>query len=761
MAGFQFDPGSGAIAPAQPVQATAGLVQLGNGGVVGGGQAAPVQAAQPAQPTQQDRTFDTLLQLGKGILEQKMEQQQQQAMLQGVQKVMAGSALKDIVDEQPWYTKIFGPTSTVQGARAYAQVAQVDKYTADLYGNMAHYQTVDPSEVGKEVSAKMSEYMTGDAETDTAIQMRMVESLGPFFKAQAKANYKYVQDTMAKAQWHAMDSSANALQAAATSAAENGTATAEDMNHTVGSAIAAMMPMRGQNFDSWQDNITNSLITSMAKGNHYLVKAAFQKVDGQSSIVDALDAEHQQKLLDARDSYEKKTMEKEGTLEFGTKMGILAGQAKAGIISLPDALKQMAALNHQFQIKTGIDSPLYSTSDVEKLVSTDYAKMYSNAKEARKESASEIAKQRELGEANRLVGAYGAQAALNNGSDKTMIDGLAFNQLNMRAGSDVKQRALYMLGQWNGTPAGSGYIIPQIKQQLERQVDSGSVAYTPQIDAAADQFKAMRDAGPTGRAMAYAYLGADKAARLEEYLQYRDIPGGTPESAWQLAFGKPINTLQTTPPAKMAKKVIEAAKANTTSKFAEFFLPSKFALNGPSQQLLASTMASVYDKMNAKLVPDSSQDNLDFIFDVASQQLDLVGSYAIQKYDPSDKPLNVLIGSDPETAGRVLNDWIATEGKARGYEFPTSVYSRDAGETGSMTRPATGNRMLDARGLNIGQLEQWTQQGPQLVVRAARPDAEGQPRQYIITGYAHDKTVNMTVDSETLRKFYESRSYFK
>jgi len=353
MAGFNYDPGSGATQDVAAPAASSAQVTVSQGGTQGGfvSQVAPIPTP---QPTIADKTLDSILEMGKGVLQVKLKEQQNKAFLGGVQKVMQGEALKDIVDDQPWYTSIFGPSSTVEGARAYSQISQVDKFTGDLYGDMDRLQKIDPNKVGEEVNSKMSQFLTGDDVTDTAIQMKMVESVGPFFKAHAKNHYKWQQTEMQTQVTNAMLQAGSTIQAAAKGWVD-GTSTPEDRQQALAGAISSWQPLAGQSSKSYWEAIKTATITSMAEGNHYMAQAVWADHQGKGSLYDAAPADIKLDLLNARETYEARTRAKEGTLEFGAEMGRIQGLMATHQVTPQQGLSMMESVNTKFRLKTGID----------------------------------------------------------------------------------------------------------------------------------------------------------------------------------------------------------------------------------------------------------------------------------------------------------------------------------------------------------------------------------------------------------------------
>src|SRR5690606_8395918 len=195
MAQSTLAPGSYALEAAGVVQQrNAGGASPGQMGIAGG--AGAHRADTPQRQVIETTTYALLMNLGARLLEPQIQKVQTQRFLERAQRVAQGEALKEIVDEQPWFTQNFGTSSSVQGARAVAQMKGVDDYLTDVANDMPNLQKLSSKEFGQQITGKMKDFLTGDSVADAAIQMKMVEATGGLFKAHTKANYKYTQDTM-------------------------------------------------------------------------------------------------------------------------------------------------------------------------------------------------------------------------------------------------------------------------------------------------------------------------------------------------------------------------------------------------------------------------------------------------------------------------------------------------------------------------------------------------------------------------------------
>lgn len=767
MAGFQYDLGSGAVEPGAAPQASAVQAQVSQGRVVGGF-VSPVADTPIPGPTNADRTLDAILEIGKGVLAGKIKEQQNKAFLGGVQRVMQGEALKDIVDEQPWYTEIFGPSSTVEGARAYSQISQVDKFTGDLYGDMDRLQRIDPDKVGDEVNTKMSQFLTGDDVTDTAIQMKMVESVGPFFKAHAKQHYKWQQTEMQTQVTNAMLQSGSTIQAAAKSWVD-GTSTPEDRNQALAGAISSWQPLQGQSAKSYWEAVKTATITSMAQGNHYMAQAVWADHDGKGSLFDAAPADVKLDLLNARETYENRTRQKEGTLEFGAEMGRIQGLMATHQVTPQKGLEMMEAVNTKFRLKTGIDGDMYDKNDVAKYIQADYVAYYKAAEAARKENATgQKESQKLIEQTNSSLTAFmlgNAQGAIDSGIPRQVVDNTALAAMRSQAEAGNDPMETLVRNYTGAGSGGSGYVNNAVKNNMMSGIYASTAGYTPLLDQSVQYFDKMKAVPNGGDAAVLAYFGTENATKINNYKQYLGS-GLAPEVAWQASFGQPLNKITTTPKEKLTKKLLSSVEGDQPGLIAELF-GGETALTKNNIGVLATATQRHFDVLRSQIGVGEEQ-ALSQAVSLAKQEIDIVGPYAYQKKEVDQKPVAALIGADPTAAGKVVADFFAQKASKQGFKLPAGSAIPEAPKTeyknlfGGTSRGAAPWNSVPG---TANFWEQWgkdTTDSVTMLRGADRVDNDGKVHAtFVLMGVTDDgKPVQMGATSDELREFYEQQPYF-
>ena len=163
---------------------------VGGGNVSSSGQARQVQEAKP------DPTMAALMKMGGALLQPAIKREQDAMFMEGMQRAAQGEAVKEIVDEQPWYSKIFGPTNLVDGARAYSAAAKAASIATDLDARMEDISKMPGQEFARHINDVLGKAATGDAATDAIVKQQFMTQMPEVMKKQARSHYLYQQKQM-------------------------------------------------------------------------------------------------------------------------------------------------------------------------------------------------------------------------------------------------------------------------------------------------------------------------------------------------------------------------------------------------------------------------------------------------------------------------------------------------------------------------------------------------------------------------------------
>lgn len=755
--GYAIEAGQAVMQQQQPG------VQLGRTGIQGS--TAVQQADQQHRQIVDTGTSDLLMKLGGKLLEPHIQRVQTQQFLEGAQRVAQGEALKDIVDEDPWYTQIFGPSSSTQGARAVAQMKGVDDYLTDVANNMPELQKLSSADFGKQITGKMQQFLTGDAVADTAIQLKMVEASGGLFKAHTKAHYKWTQDTM-QSQIVSYMQTGGAKLKAMTGQLLEGTMTQKDYDEAKAVYVGNLMPLDGQSPASYWEAIESATIDALATGNHHAANAIFD-----SGIFNNAPVEQRKKMMDARHKYEAQTQETAGFVEYGPRIGQLKGMAAAGQLTGNQILAEVDKINNDYRLRYGIDRPLFKRKEMESIISGNIASIYRRseadqrdanreARADRRENAKEQVKaQMESRKAQQLVsliqGGAGNLATLA-GYSQPEIDNAVYQGATViaQSGGNVGQ---FLATQYND---GKGHVNPIYQNQLQAGMRAAKAeGYSGKaFDNAYQMYKAI-SAETGGKAAAMAYLG-DDAVRMMKYDQL--ISGGSlqPEVAYQAAFGVPLDTTRKSTDKEVGEAIVKTVTNDQPGLWSRTFT-SAMPLTDQSRRVLVTLVGQNYDKLAGNLALDDTN-AMAVALKVAKAQMDVVGPYVIEK-GTDRRSIGQLIGADDLTTGKVFTRFLNERARANGVQ---SVLPGDEGEgkgrferdNGPFAEDLVTSGVLPA-------LRNWGVRtfgtDPNVTINRLPDDREG-GGQYAVTVVEADGSTKMfPITTKELREYYEKSKDFK
>lgn len=602
-----------------------------------------------------------------------MEQRQEQMYVKGMQRVASGEALDQIKSEDPPFASIFGPTASVRGAQAMTQVQKINGFTTSIYGAMPELAKMPPEQAGKKMMEFMQSQLTGDVAVDNVVQTRIMEQMPALMQAQTKANYKFVQESMAKSHGMMVDSAASTVQGAAQQVA-HGALSQADFDYARSNAINALAKPEGMADETYRENMKKLAINQMAKGNHWIDRWMNQRGEnGEPSFYESvLSVDDQTEIIKARQTAERSTAINYGFNQYGAAIAELSGRSQG--MSPAAIQQQVLAINKQYMAETGSETGIITQQDamsmvkgsyrrsfsiVDKRAEIDYRAQVKEAGEARKEAV-------EISRAVSMLAGGSGKFTIAAGVDKNKVDQLFSSAVEMKLGAeDMEGAAKLIVDNYNH---GGAYVNPYVQnlaQEPFRQAEGGGPIGAAWDDA--QKMFGLLKARPDGTAAADAYFGADNVVRMEQYNRF--LAGGVPRlEAQQAVFGKPL---------------IRGQKLS----------------NADSQPLVLEAVKSIAEKGGAgawlRGVPDMDETNLAILTDAATQDMqlfvnnlamspkeaakrasgailrkvDVLGPVAIRK-EEGQASLAEGIGASQEDAGRAMFDLMQLEAKRNGVNVP-------------------------------------------------------------------------------------------
>jgi hypothetical protein len=581
------------------------------GGGRSGVQGAPTTGAlpgyRPVDPGQQDPTLGILMKLADAALAPRIAQAKAEAFVTGMQRAATGEAVKDIAEGQPWYTKIFGDSDVVEGARQYTAQAKAAEVAGAVEDSMHEVRKLAPDKAHAYYSDLVAKTLTGDAATDISVMQSFSRTLPATMRRQAKEHYAWRQEQASGAESSAVLANAALLQKRATA----DTQTTDEYVQNAVQFFASLKPAEGRDPESWTKARTKDLLQLAQAGQFHAINA----IKG-SGLLDQLHPDQRTRVESAIDTAENRTVANK-SFEYAPEIGRIAGEAEVyhDDLTAKNTYAQMAALNERFRKETGIDRDLISLdkgTSVLKDVHTTLLREGERRVRDAEAQAKELAKTNDKAQAER-VQRNGAVAAISlgnaAGAARTLPDSLvheefykAFTQLGAQGGAPAQSQLLF------SNYAQGGYVQPDIKKMYETRAAVAIGAGMPNdfLDLH-NQYAALKAQNP---ALADAYFGkmADRMALFDAYLTPGKAGSRGEAAAYVAAFG----TQEPPKPIPLDKKSRGAAlEAMTTQHSAPWWNlmgQHRIALREDQADQAMTSMEPVFEKF--RRLPGLSMDDV-------------------------------------------------------------------------------------------------------------------------------------------------------
>jgi hypothetical protein len=207
MAGMSFSLNSGGGVVVQQDASSGGSATSFNGGVSGGAQSSgglaqggtDIAALAQAEARQgvlgTGISIDEFNKLTQGAIQPYIDRAKKEQYAQGMSQAAQGKSLIDIQNDQPWYTKIYGPDATVQGAQMYNVNAAMNDAQTSFMQAMPQLREKSPDQVRGYLVGKMQEVQpTGDPYTDAMVQQKLAEQLPQMLSQHMQQYTQYTQE---------------------------------------------------------------------------------------------------------------------------------------------------------------------------------------------------------------------------------------------------------------------------------------------------------------------------------------------------------------------------------------------------------------------------------------------------------------------------------------------------------------------------------------------------------------------------------------
>ena len=521
--------------PVQQQAVTGGLSGGSAGGQVVGGNSRQGTVAPTPEGVQGWGEIGNVV---ERIMAPKTAALQKEQFWKGVTAARSGEAITDIVDSQSPLSKIFGPSSYVQGAQFYTSQDKLAQYNQNMLAKADELANVPPDQLGERLNKDSQEFSTGDPGTDALIQQSWIEQTGPALNVIMRT--RFAQQQMAAKQAFMSNAASNAtlLQDLGRKVGL-GTATVDDYTTQMQITAQAHTIPAGMAAETYREFLPQVAREYADKGNFHavtLLKASgalgHMEIDKRTKLDDYIDKKEKEEA--ARVRYQN-----------APKLAMLVGGLRSGAVTASDYNDQMKQMTGDFQRSTGvIDTPLVPWSEQESIMTTGVSNWYEGqaklaaqtrtlAEKAATEAEKEAVKARTAQQISTLISTGSAGEAINlYGMPKHDVDAnfvAAVQSVGPEAGDKM------MIDNWTGTK----YVNDVIKNRLSQGIRATVAGdYSPAVDKMHTDWKRMVSQ-PEGAATAGAYYDSEDRIRMERYDSLLAM-GQPPAVSFAVAFRDPL-----------------------------------------------------------------------------------------------------------------------------------------------------------------------------------------------------------------------------
>ena len=466
---------------------------------------------------QGDKTAAALFGFAETMLKPVAQEVAARKFLEGQQRAASGEALTQIVNEQPWYSKIFGPSSAVEGARQYSLDAQAAKFDAAVQQAMPSLRNTSPDELPGIIQKMSKEFQTGDPTTDAQLGLRLTKVLPNLIQAHTREYYKAQQEQAYNQRFDAAQQNATALQLAF----QDPMASEDDKQLRQANFLQGYILPDGVDPESHKQFVATSLASLAEAGQFHALNIAMQA--GVASILPP-----EKRLQLERQLTQFKKAAARDAIDSYTEQ-IVTIQAKAAnneFASGKEVLDAFNAINEDYAKRTGNDEPVIHRALQGSTVLTARQAYLAYQREVGKAVAAAQAPQDQALLADQALATMTYNKAVDavkaaGGKESIVADAARRQWLNLQG--DPKAQAAWLIK----TSYDGGYVA-SIKDDITERIGRAQDAKDANFIYGYELYKQLveqhpSDGGPNNAIAAY--MSPRDAAR---YAAFHDALGGQP-----------------------------------------------------------------------------------------------------------------------------------------------------------------------------------------------------------------------------------------
>ncbi|MDN7581598.1 hypothetical protein [Burkholderia orbicola] len=217
------------------------------------------------------QNIDTLNKLAGGLLQPYIERQKKLQYAEGMAQAAQGKSLIEIENDQPWYTKLFGPDATTQGAQAFNMAAAMQDAQSQFMQAMPQLREKSPDQVRQYIVGKMGEVQpSGDPYFDAMVQQGLAEQLPKMLSAHMG---QYMQFTQEQAYNGFTNLGASGGQALQDTMKANNNLTSDAVAQAHADYTNLLVKPENMTTEAYQRGLRDTVLSNAQKGNWQAVRA--------------------------------------------------------------------------------------------------------------------------------------------------------------------------------------------------------------------------------------------------------------------------------------------------------------------------------------------------------------------------------------------------------------------------------------------------------------------------------------------------------
>lgn len=482
---------------------------------------------------QGDKTAAALFGFAETMLKPVAQEVAARKFLEGQQRAASGEALTQIVNEQPWYSKIFGPSSAVEGARQYSLDAQAAKFDAAVQQAMPSLRNTSPDELPGIIQKMSKEFQTGDQATDVQLGLRLTKVLPNLIQAHTREYYKAQQEHAYNQRFDAAQQNATSLQIVS----QDPMASEDDKQLRQANFLQGYTLPNGVDPESHKQFVATSLASLAEAGQFHALNTAMQ-----AGVASMLPPEKRLQLERQLTQF-KKAAARDAIDSYTEQLVTI--QAKAAnneFASGKEVLDALNAINEDYAKRTGNDEPVVRRAIQASTVMTARQAYLAYQREVGKAVASAQGPAEQLEFATQALATMTYSKAVDavkaaGGKESVVADAARRQWLGFQ--NDPKAQAAWLIK----TSYDGGYVASikdDINERIGRATDSKDANFIYGYELYRELVtQHPSDSGPNNAIAAYM-----SPRDIKRYAAFHDALGGQPiDVAGERAFAMSRNVI--------------------------------------------------------------------------------------------------------------------------------------------------------------------------------------------------------------------------